>query len=118
MHGLLRMTVRLNANIERYQITLSDGVNTLRRIITARNVRLCFSACSPCIRVVATPLTEGYSTILYTWINGSCQTAFDLYFNFPAAATPPAPTPALNGFTLTDSVYGLPIDGNLTFTST
>ncbi len=108
-----RISLYFNANIENYQITVYDGCNVLRKQISTRQAQLSLCAQSPCLRIVATPLTDGYSTILYFCIPTSCQPSFSLFCNF---LTLPSPSSALNRFTLTDANYNLPIDGTLFFT--
>ncbi len=109
--------LRLRSNVSNYQITISDGCDSIQKQIAARQARLRLCACATCLRVVVRPLTGGYTGALYFWIDATCQTTFDLVFNF-AASTPPTPTTALQRFTLTDGTYGLPIDGTLFFTQT
>ncbi len=104
----------LNSNIEAYRVCVYDENGRIQKQITTKQGCLCFRTCSPCIRVVATPLVDGYSTILYYWIGTTCQ-PISLYFNFPSAQ-PPTPL-SVNTFTLTDRNYGLLIDGSLLFTA-
>ncbi len=115
MNGKQPILLRLRSNIEQYEITVYDGCGgAIRKRIASRRACLCIRACAPCLRVVATPLVVGYSTIVYTWANAACGGVADVYLKFPADVTS-SPQPALQTFTLTDANYGLPISGSLQF---
>ncbi len=103
------------SNIAGYKIDLYDCDNLVEKRVFSRQGCLCLCARSPCIRVVATPLVQGYSTKLYFWVDVTCSPIVNLYLNFPS--TPVSPI-AVNTFTLTDASYGLPISGSLLFTQT
>ncbi len=119
MQGYRQLFLRFCANIDSYLLTLSDGKTNFRLPVYDRKacVRVCTR--SPRLQIIATPLTNGYSTRLYFHVDTACKTVFRLYFQFPQDApspTPPAPPTARNAFTLTDANYGMPIDGTLLFT--
>ncbi len=112
MHALRRLRLTLQANIERYEVTVCDGENVWKKRVSTRRDCLCVCTRSPCLRVVCRSLTGGYSSSLFFWLDVRCEDFYSLYLSFPQNSTPSA---ALNRFTLTDSTYGLPIDGSLFF---
>ncbi len=107
--------LHVSSNIEEYEITIQAGCQQLQKRVANRQICISLHTCPPCLRLVARPLTDGYSTILYHWITPTCSNTLSLFLAFPADAV--TPTEALNTFTLTDATYGMPIDGILTFTS-
>ncbi len=115
MPCLRQIVLRLHSNIARYELTLYGECERISKQIYGLQDCVCLCTRSPYLRILASPLTEGYTTKLYFWVDIRCQNALHLHFNFPSDATPP-PTPTVNQFTLTDANYGLPIDGTLTFT--
>ncbi len=110
-----RIVLRCNSNVEQYDLSIYDGKNCLRKRVFARQACLCFCAYAPCLKIVATARVNGVLTSLYFWVDRSCSEEISLYFNFPQVPTSGG---SLNGFTLTDATYGLPIDGTLIFTAT
>ncbi len=108
------MKLHLNSNIAEYEITLQCSCQQIIQRVSNRQICISTHTCPPCTRLIARPITSGYSTILYYYIPKTCSNTVHLYLAFPADII--SPDGALNTFTLTDSVYGLPIDGILTFT--
>ncbi len=104
-----KVLIRVSSNLSAYQISVSDGCSALQKRITGRRDCLCVCTDSPYLQIIA----SSGSNLLYFWLDTTCKSTFDLYFNFPSGGTTP-PT-SLNAFTLTDENYGLPIDGSLLF---
>ncbi len=113
MQRTKRILLCFNANIAGYRVIVYDGARIFQKTVYSKKERLCVCAPSPCLRVVARPLTGG--SLLYFWITTACNPVCSLYFNFPQTPSPPL---ARNIFTLTDANYGLPVDGALLFTET
>ncbi len=107
------LLLRFHANVENYEVTVYSGCEVHRKRVFAREGCLCLHNPAPCVRVVASPLQNGYSAKLYYWLDTTCTPLHCLYFAFPQEVTPPPF--AVNTFTLTDATYGLPIDGALLF---
>ncbi len=105
-----RILLRVNSNIERYQVCVDDGCGRFLEPITTRRACLCVCVRSPSVRVVL----RGGNESRYFLLDASKRRVFDLFARF---AETPAPTPPVNTFTLTDAIYGLPIDGILLFSS-
>ncbi len=118
MEGRIPVLLLFSSNLTQYELTVYDGCHAVKRRVNGREgcLRLCTR--SPYLRVVATPRTAGYSTLLYFFVDTTCQKTVTLYFFFPAQPVTPTPPLVTNTFTLTDRNYGLPIDGTLFFTAT